>query len=75
MLPALTFFLSSLVAGPQPPATLRVPGEHPTIQAAIDAAASGDTVLLADGVHRGAGNRDLDFRGKPLHLRSENGPG
>ena len=33
-------------------ATLRVPGDHRTIQAAIDAGASGDIVLVSAGVYR-----------------------
>ena len=48
-------------------------GEYPTIQAAIDAAAEGSIVELADGVYRGAGNRDLDFHGKALTVRSATG--
>jgi hypothetical protein len=32
-------------------ATLRVPDDHPTIQAAVDAAAPGDLVLIAPGVY------------------------
>lgn len=55
-------------------ATLRVPGEYPTIQAAIDAAQNDDTVLVADGVYTGDGNRDLDFGGKAIAVRAENGP-
>ena len=31
---------------------LHVPGEHPTIQAAVNAAAAGDTVLVAAGIYR-----------------------
>lgn len=48
-------------------------GVFATIQAAIDAAAPGDTVQLADGIFAGPGNRDLQFGGKPLTLRSTGG--
>ncbi len=54
--------------------TLIVPGRYPTIQAAIDASVDGDVVLVADGVYTGPGNRDIDFRGKSITLRSASGP-
>jgi len=43
-------------------------GEFPHIQAALDAAQPGDSVLLAPGRYTGQGNRDLDPGGKPLAL-------
>lgn len=46
-------------------------GDFPTIQLALDASASGDTVLLADGAFTGAGNRDLSFRGRAVVLASQ----
>jgi hypothetical protein len=44
------------------------------IQAAIDDANDGDTIIVADGIFTGDGNRDIDFLGKAITLRSENGP-
>lgn len=44
-----------------------------TIQRGLNAAISGDTVIVLDGTYTGSGNRDLDFGGKSVMLRSENG--
>lgn len=48
-------------------------GDYPTIQDAISAAADRDTILLCDGTFTGAGNRDIDYQGKDLVVRSESG--
>ena len=48
-------------------------GDYPTIQAAIDAAVAGDIVELTDGTFAGDGNRDLDFLGKAITVRSASG--
>ena len=55
-------------------AVIHVPGDQPTIQAGINAAVTGDTVLVADGTWTGPGNRDLDFHGKSITVTSGNGP-
>lgn len=43
--------------------------EIPTIQAAVDLAASGDTIVLAPGVYAGEGNRDVVIEGKAVTIR------
>lgn len=48
-------------------------GNFPTIQAAIDSADVWDEVVLAEGVYAGDGNRDLDYGGKRITVRSESG--
>jgi len=49
---------------------------HPfdAVQEAIDASASGDTILILDGAYSGTGNYNLDPAGRDLTIRSENGP-
>ena len=44
-----------------------------TIQAAVDAAQEGDTLLLSDGLFVGPGNRDIVIADKDLVIRSVNG--
>jgi predicted outer membrane repeat protein len=46
----------------------------PTIQAAIDAATSGDLVLVPEGVFTGPGNTELHLDGKEIVLDSVSGP-
>lgn len=48
-------------------------GDAPTIQAAIDTASAGDTILLTAGVYTGLGNRDVSFLGKAVTVTSESG--
>jgi len=46
--------------------------EHPfdAIQEGIDAAIDGDTVIVLDGTFTGTGNRDIDFNGLAITVRS-----
>ncbi len=48
-------------------------GDFPTIQAAIDATVDGDVIELADGTFTGDGNRDIDYLGKAITVRSQSG--
>jgi len=69
---------SLMVVGSAEGATITVradgSGDYPTIQAAIDDTNDGDEIICEDGVYTGEGNRDIDFRGKAITLKSKNGP-
>jgi parallel beta-helix repeat protein len=68
----LALFAFFLVAGGAEAATLEVgPSGYPytSIQAAITAASSGDTVLVHDGIYL----ENINFSGKAITVKSENG--
>ncbi len=71
---SLAIIIALILSVPASADVIHVPSEQPTIQAGINAAVSGDTVLVADGTYTGDGNRDIDFLGKAITVKSENGP-
>ena len=65
----LALVLIALVPGPRGSAraaVIQVPGDHATIQSAIDAATPGDETLVAPGSY----TETIDFKGKAIALRS-----
>src|SRR5262245_34319405 len=65
-----TVVLSSVQVGHVLAAVINVPADQPTIQAGINAAANGDTVLVAPGTY----NEAILITGKSITVASSDGP-
>ena len=66
----LLFVLTIILSASVFAATIQVPGEFPTIQAGIDMAVVGDTILVAPGMYY----ESLSYGGKDVVVVSESGP-
>jgi hypothetical protein len=77
LLSALVCCLALLVTSAAPAATLRVPQQYRTIQAAVDAAAPGDRIRVGRGRYCGATltkNVSLEGRGRPRIVGCDTSP-
>lgn len=67
--PRLAVLIFSLAVSSSFGSTIRVPGDRPTIQSAIDAASTGDTILVASGTYL----ENIDFHGKAVTVKAAGG--
>ena len=65
--------MALLVCGVTTAATINVPADHATIQAAVDAASGGDEILVAPGTYTGTGIDVVNMLGKAITLRASGG--
>ena len=70
-----TSIVATLVlAGTSFAATINVPADYTTIQAAVNAAQDGDEILVAPGTYTGTGDWVINPLGKPITIRASGTP-
>jgi len=64
------FYYVDVLRGDDNNSGIRPGAAFASIRKAIDSAENGDTVIVLPGVYTGDGNRDIDFNGKAITVRS-----
>ena len=67
---AIVSLILGIILSPAMAAIINVPADQPSIQAGINAAVAGDTVLVAPGTYF----ENINFNGKPILVTSSAGP-
>ena len=62
------------LAGTSLAATINVPGDYTTIQAAVDAASDGDEIIVAPGTYTGTGVEVVNMLGKAIAVKASGTP-
>ncbi|MBG81002.1 MAG: hypothetical protein CMJ39_09875 [Phycisphaerae bacterium] len=62
------------LAGAAAADTIKVPGDYPTIQEAVNASQDGDEILVGPGTYTRASTEVVNMLGKQITLRSSDGP-
>lgn len=65
---------ASLIAASSHADTIDVPGDFPTIQAAIDASSDGDEIAVAPGIYGSSADNVVDMKGRAVRLYATDGP-
>ncbi|MBT5382164.1 MAG: DUF1565 domain-containing protein [Phycisphaerae bacterium] len=74
MLRVAAAMMALLVCGVTTAATINVPADYTTIQAAVDAASNGDEILVAPGTYTGTGDEVVDTLGKAITIKASGTP-
>jgi predicted outer membrane repeat protein len=71
---AMALSLKGGVGNSATAAELHVPAQFPDIQSAVAASINGDEIIVSDGTYTGPGNKNIDFGGRNIAVRSAGGP-
>ena len=74
MIRSAAAMMALLVCGVTTAATINVPADYTTIQAAVDVASNGDEILVAPGTYTGTGDEVVSTDGKAITIKASGTP-